>query len=324
MAQLISYGKEINSIFQLLGDKENDITLSMSWALNKCPEFLAKVVNAVSGVTIDPHEIIIKNQSYDAVTGITDIEITDEKNIHIIFEAKRGWILPESEQLTKYSLREDFVNSNATKKIITTLSECSKEYADAYLPFKEVNGVPVTHLPWKVVYDLAIQAHTDSHIHAEKRLLDEFCEYLRGIMTMQKKDSNWVYVVSLGSTNPDGCNLTWIEIVKKYNKYFCPVGKYGFPKEPPNYIAFRYAGQLQAIHHIEGYTVTKNVHGTIPEMPDEIWETEHFIFELGPAIIPSKTVKTGNIYRNGRVWAMLDTLLTCNTISEARDLSNLR
>ena len=55
-------------------------------------------------------------------------------------------------------------------------------------------------------------------------------------------------------------------------------------------------------------------------MPDEIWDTEHFIFELGSAIVPSKIVKTGNIYRNGRVWAMLDTLLTCDTISEARDI----
>ena len=40
MAELISYGHEVNSIFQLLGDKENDITLSMSWALKKCPVFL--------------------------------------------------------------------------------------------------------------------------------------------------------------------------------------------------------------------------------------------------------------------------------------------
>jgi len=324
MSQLISYGKEISSIFQLLGDKENDITLSMSWALNKCPMFLSKVVGSVTGVAIEPQEITIKNQSYDATTGITDIEITDGHNVHIIFEAKRGWILPEAEQLTKYSLRDDFVKSKATKKVIITLSECSREFADAYLPFKIVNGTPVLHLPWKEVYALAMDSHMASNNHAEKRLLDEFCEYLRGIMTMQNKDSNWVYVVSLGSGTPDRCSLTWIEIVKKHNKYFCPVGKYGFPKEPPNYIAFRYAGQLQAIHHIEDYTVTKNVHMEIPEMPDEIWETEHFIFELGPTIVPSKTVKTGNIYRNGRVWAMLDTLLTCDTISEARDLSNTR
>lgn len=324
MAQLVSYGKDISSIFQLLGDKENDITLSMSWALNKCPVFLSKVVYAVVGVNIDPNEVVIKNQSYDAVTGITDIEVTDGSNVHIIFEAKRGWILPGAEQLTKYSLRDDFVKSPASHKIIVTLSECSPEYAKAYLPFEKVNGIPISHLPWKGVYELAVQAHADSHNHAEKRLLDELCEYLRGIMTMQNKDSNWVYVVSLGSNTPDSCNLTWIEIVQKYSKYFCPVGKFGFPKEPPNYIAFRYYGQLQSIHHIEGYSVTKNVHEEIPEMPDEVWETEHFVFKLGPAIVPGKTVKTGNIYRNGRVWAMLDTLLTADTISEARDISSKR
>ena len=44
MAILESYGREVHSIFQLLGEKENDITLSMSWALTKCPEFLKAVV----------------------------------------------------------------------------------------------------------------------------------------------------------------------------------------------------------------------------------------------------------------------------------------
>ena len=323
MAELISYGKEISSIFQLLGDKENDITLSMSWALSKCSEFLRSIVFELTSMQIDTEMILIKNQTYDAETGITDIEVTDGKNIHLIFEAKRGWILPGAEQLTKYSLRKDFVSSSATTKLIITLSECSMDYAEAYLPFHEVNGIPVKHLPWKTVYELALHARTGS-TNAEKRLLDEFCEYMRGIMTMQNKDSNWVYVVSLGSNTPDGCELTWIELVEKYKKYFCPVGKFGFPKEPPNYIAFRYAGRLQAIHHIEGYSVTKNVHAEIPAMPNEEWDIEHFIFNLGPAIIPNKIVKTGNIYRNGRVWAMLDTLLTCDSISEARDISKDR
>ena len=47
MATLESYGREIHSIFQLLGDKENDITLSMSWALAQCPEFLKAVVQHI-------------------------------------------------------------------------------------------------------------------------------------------------------------------------------------------------------------------------------------------------------------------------------------
>ena len=285
--------------------------------------FLKNIIHYVSQIQVEADEVKILNQSYDSETGITDIEVTDGKNIHIIFEAKRGWILPGAEQLTKYSIRQDFVDSPTKIKQIVTLSECTLDYADLYLPFKNVNGIPVSHVPWKQVYEIALNSRAESN-HEAKHLLGEFCEYMRGIMTMQKKDSNWVYVVSLGSGTPEKCPLTWIEIVKKYNKYFCPVGKYGFPKESPNYIAFRYGGQLQAIHHIEGYTVTKNPHREIPEMPDEEWENEHFIFQLGTAIIPSKVVKTGKIFRNGRVWAMLDTLLTCDTISEARDISYAR
>ncbi|MBP3327264.1 MAG: hypothetical protein J6L77_12715 [Coprococcus sp.] len=50
----------------------------------------------------------------------------------------------------------------------------------------------------------------------------------------------------------------------------------------------------------------------------------YFVYKLGPAIIPPKEVKNGKIYPNGRVWAMLDTLLTSDTISEARDISKAR
>jgi hypothetical protein len=121
MAVLESYGKEIHSVFQLLGEKENDITLSMSWALCKCQEFLKNVVAKVSGVSINPEEVTVLNQKYDAETGITDIEVTDYDNVYIIFEAKRGWILPCADQLTRYSVREDFVKSPAQKKHIVTL-----------------------------------------------------------------------------------------------------------------------------------------------------------------------------------------------------------
>ena len=59
-------------------------------------------------------------------------------------------------------------------------------------------------------------------------------------------------------------------------------------------------------------------------MPDFEEDGDYFVYRLGPAIVPAKEVKTGNIYRSGRVWAMLDTLLTCDTISEARNVSNQR
>lgn len=40
MSTLKAYGDVVVSIFQLIGDKENDITKSIAWALNKFPVFI--------------------------------------------------------------------------------------------------------------------------------------------------------------------------------------------------------------------------------------------------------------------------------------------
>lgn len=323
MSTLKVYGNEVVSIFQLIGDKENDITKSIAWVLDKCPVFMKNVVHEIFSIDIDPDTVNILYQNYDAKTGITDIEMTDGQTFHLIIEAKRGWILPSSEQLTKYSLRSSFRKAAVPNKAIVSMSECSKEYAINNLPFDEVNDIPVKHLSWKRIYELAVASRVDSN-NEQKHLLEELKKYLGGIMTMQSKDSNWVYVVVLGSGKPAGCDLTWIEIVKKHNKYFHPLGCNGWPKEPPNYVAFRYGGKLQAIHHVDDYVVTKNLHDEIVEMPNVKKDNNYFVYKLGPAIIPMKEVKNGKIYPNGRVWAMLDTLLTSDTISEARDISKAR
>jgi hypothetical protein len=65
------------------------------------------------------------------------------------------------------------------------------------------------------------------------------------------------------------------------------------------------------------------MHGRIPEIPDEEWEP-HFLYTLGPGFGPDNEVRTGKIYPSGRVWCMLDTLFTSETISEARDASRAR
>jgi len=159
----------------------------------------------------------------------------------------------------------------------------------------------------------------------EKRIIDELLVYLRGLMSMQNLDSNWVYVVALAQGKPEGWGISWIDIVANRRRYFHPVGggRGGWPKEPPNYIAFRYNGRLQSIHHIEKYEVFTNPYEKFPEIPEKRW-APHFLYKLGPAFNPSKEVKTGKIYPNGRVWCMLDTLFTEDSISDARDLSKKR
>ena len=322
MSNLVAYGAEVNSIFQLFGNHENDITKSIAWSLTRCPEFLKSVIYEVFSIDIDHETARIKYQEFEKNKGITDLEITDDSSFYIIIEAKRGWRLPGENQLRLYSNRRNILESSATHKAIISMSECSEEYAKAYLPFKKVNDIPVLHLSWRKLFDLANSAKAISSI-SQKNVLKEFIVYLGGIMTMQAKESNWVYVVSLSTSKPENCDLTWIEIVEQKQKYFHPLGKDGWPKEPPNYIAFRYGGKLQTIHHIESYTVTKNLYTSVSEMPD-VERPEHIVYNLGEPIRPSKTVKTGKIFRSGRRWAMLDTLLTADTISEAAEISKQR
>lgn len=322
MSELIAYGNEVDNVFQLIGFLENDITKSIAWALAKCPFFLKVVINSMLGIDVDPEKVRITYQQYEQETGITDLEVTDDDLFFVIVEAKRGWILPGAEQLTKYSKRHDISASKAKTKAIITMSECSENYAELNLPFKEVGVIPVKHLSWRRIYEVAKDSKKFSN-NAEKNLLDELIQYLGGIMTTQKKDSNWVYVVSLGKGYIEDSKLTWIDVVNKKHKYFHPAGGNGWPKDPVNYVAFRYDGRLQSIHHVEGYTVTNDLSSVISDMPKVGWGS-HYVYDLGPAIIPPKTVKTGNIYRAGRRWAMFDTLLTADTISEACEISKKR
>ena len=45
-------------------------------------------VYGIFGINVDPDEVDILYQKYDAETGITDIEMTDGQTFHLIIEAK--------------------------------------------------------------------------------------------------------------------------------------------------------------------------------------------------------------------------------------------
>ncbi len=323
MGELIANGNQVTNVFQLIGTLENDISKSVAWALCQCPEFAKKVFDDLFGIDCNSDNIQITYQMSEKNKGITDLEITDNSLFYVIIEAKRGWILPDADQLLLYYDRSRFTDSPAKNKAIVTMSECSIEYANEFLPFDKIQGIPVKHISWRRLYDLANESIRMSS-NAQKRLLQELMDYFGGIMNTQQKTSNWVYVVSLSSEIVEGSSLSYIDVVEKKGKYFHPFGN-NWPKEAVNYIAFRYNGQLQSIHHVDHYVITNNLHNEIAEMPNERWETPHFVYTLGPAIKPNKTVRTGKaIPRALRVWAMLDLLLTSDTIAEARDLSKKR
>ena len=325
MPDLFLHDRKVRTIFDLLGHKENDITYSVGWAIAKCDVFLALLIGRLFPDHDIGNTVSIHLQQSAEQGGYTDIEIRTE-HIHIIIEAKRGWNLPLVAQLEKYAKR--FTKGETTSAIVV-MAECTPAYAESILP-EEVMGIPIHYMSWKQVAAVSSQS-LNSGTHADKRLLRELSSYLEGLMSMQNQRSNMVYVVVLGQDTPVWSSISWRKIVTDRNRYFHPFGVGGWPKEPPNYIGFRYGSKLRSIHHIDHYEVVADVteiSAEIPEIDGEKWRSldknTHFLYTLGPPIIPDKEIKTGSIYPNGRVWAMLDLLLTCETISEARDLTKMR
>jgi hypothetical protein len=320
MTELFLHGKQITTVFELLGKKENDITYSLGWALSRSHSFLRRFLMQTIEYHGEVSQASILLQHYQKAKGTTDIEIDLPGQFHIIVEAKRGWRLPNGKQLEKYALR--LANRTSPKRRMLVLSECSPEYAEHHLKCKEIHQIPIQIVSWKQAALMArISAMRGNH--AEKRLLKELHAYLRRATTMQDIESNRVYVVALASGTRKGWGISWIDMVNKRMKYFHRMGVNGWPKEPPNYIAFRYRGKLQTIHHIESYKVITDLHEAFREIPSKECEP-FYLYTLGAAIVPRKEVRTGKIFANGRVWCMLDTLLTCQTIAEARDLSKRR
>ncbi len=328
MVDLLLHGRQLRTVFDLLGSDENDITYSVGWALSKSSSFLDRLLaDLLPGQDLG-EPVAIRLQEYSKDGGYTDIEV-ETAHSYLIVEAKRGWALPGQEQLEKYAAR--LARDRATRKhALVVMTECSPEFAARHLP-PAVKSFPILHRSWKQVHQLA-KAGTAKGTHAEKRLLLELTGYLEGLMSTQNQTSNLVYVVSLSSGCPSWSATPWIDIVEKHNVYFHPFGGSGWPRVPLNYVGFRHHGELQSVRHVEGYRVVDltELASIVPKSsPEQLAASEedkpHFVYQLGAPIRPGEHVKTGKgIVHAGRVWAAIDLLLTCKTISEARDLTRER
>lgn len=310
--RLLRYGKPIGSIFGLLGKKEDDMTYALGYVVSCSPNFVVALADALGHeLTAERVDGVVHLQEADS-KGRTDVEIHIPGELSLICEAKRGPELPSEAQLGRYAsrlkkAREPFVR-------LVTVSNATPEFARAFLP-RKIDGIQTTHVSWRQLRDVARSART-TESHSNKRLLDEFCTYLSEILGMETRNSNMVYVVSLSRGSEWG--IGYREVVEKRRQYFYPVGgPGGWPSPPPNYVAFRYDGRLQSIHHVKSYRVFKNP-------ADELRGAENctiapcYLLDLGTPIKPDHEVKNGpSIQRSNRVWCMIDTLLTCTTITDA-------
>lgn len=159
---------------------------------------------------MDPNTAVVRCQVTEKGGGRTDVEIQASELLHLIVEAKRGWELPGPSQLNKYAKR--LSASDAKRKLIIVLTDCSHSYAKTHFPSTDIAGIKIKPVSWAELAQLASDVRGKC-ASGHRYLIGELLEYLRRIITMQQIDSNWVYVLALKEGTPDGWGISWIDIV---------------------------------------------------------------------------------------------------------------
>ena len=313
------------NVFELMGKDENSATYALGWALERSPSFARLLVEAIAGRPIDVSDLRIALQKRGDDRGFTDIELRCDKALHAIVEAKQGFELPGIEQLSRYRprLREAGFDTVALVSVSATPEPIARLKLQT-----EVGAVPVKHLSWGAVRGLAKAAKSACSGLEEKLWLRELIDHLGDYAAMNRTRDNMVFVVSLGSNAMRyDCDHTWIDVVVQDRSYFHPVGNH-WPMQPPNYVAFRYRGQLQSVHRIESFDIVNDVSTVNPTWCST--DVDHFVYKLGPAMKPARPLWAGgtndSIKRSARVWCAIDTLLSgeFEQLGHARDETQRR
>jgi hypothetical protein len=321
VAELLLHSRPVPTVFDLLGQNENDMTFALAWGMARSDWFLSAVMRTVTSSAFDPADATINLQQADDAGGLTDIEVGGPNGLHVIFEAKRGWNLPSQEQLTLYERRLVELGSGERKLAVLTqwgaASFLRKHFAAWGLSF------PVEIVGWPDLVGITRRAAADGP-REDKRLLRELGTYLAGVADMRDIDSNRVYVVALSRQRHPFLPYDFVSIVEDHDRYTYAANGKNWPKVPPNYLGFRYNGRLQSIRHVDDYTVTDDA-GTLFPVGSVGSHEPNFVLTLGPPIRPGRPVVTGpGIQQAMRVWADVDLLLTCESITAAMRRSKER
>lgn len=307
---LIHHGRSTGSVFDLLGRGEVDLTAAVGWTLAASPALMRGLLTTL-GLDGRPEAVAVSLEAADPL-GRTDIELTSP-TWKVVIEAKQGWNLPTEEQLRKYIDRFPGFDG-----LLLTMSDSSAQWARDRLP-SELDGISVRHEPWDTVRTLLRQARTTARPR-ERLWLDELETYMGTMTSRRPADDQWVFCVVVADSLFGGVNFR--DYVTQQRRYFHAYGgNNGWPKRPPNLLAFRWGGRIRQVNRVEHFDIVADLRDTWPAMTPEEADVAHVIYQLGPDI-PIPDISTTGTYANARVWCLLDQLLIQPTLKTAKDASD--
>jgi hypothetical protein len=262
-ASLTLHDRDVSSVFDLLGRDENDLTAAFAFTLARSPGLLRRIVQRVAPAA-SYEEAVLRLEARNS-DGRTDLEISAGNHL-IVVVAKRGWLVPGETQLVKYAGR---VTAHGNG-VLVSLSAASHDWARCTLP-ETIQGIPVAHLPWEEVR-LDLTAARIIARGQERAWLEEFADYLRKAIKMRDPAASWTYCVVVSNDRPgDGGPHTYREFVTAEASYFHPYGwGKGWPKTPPNFVAFRWNSQVQQVRRVTRAEVIPDLQSRWPDIPKTV------------------------------------------------------
>lgn len=306
MGPLTRYGREATSVFDLLGRNEVDLTAALGWCLVKAPSLLQLLLKHLD-IPASTDDVDIALEVADAL-GRTDIELSAPQ-AKIVIEAKQGWLVPGEQQLGLYAGRFTGIE----RGLLVSMSDSSQQWARTQLP-TSVGTIPVRHLPWDDVRT-RLRTAINSRNGRERLWLQELESYLGTVTSTRPLDDQWVFCVVVSDTRFG--DLTFKEYVTQERVYFHPYGGHNrWPRRPPNFMAFRWGGFVRQVNRVRSFEVLPSLTQRWPAISPEEAEGAHIVYDLGTDI-PIPNVRTTGTYASGRVWCLLDQLLTQPTLRDA-------
>jgi hypothetical protein len=309
------HGNDVTSVFDLLGRDENDLTAALAFTMANSSGLLDLVLRRLEMSAAGGGTLLRLEERDDF--GRTDLEIDIGTHL-VIIEAKRGWLLPEDVQFDKYAHRVKERGGGC----LVSLSAASSEWAHQLLP-TEVSGVPLVHYSWDLVrQDLSVAR--EQARGGERAWLNEFNEYLREAVKVRDPADSWTYCVAVNTYGVGGGDRSSRDFLAVEQCYFHPHGwGQGWPKAPPNFLAFRWNNQVQQLHRVASSEVIPSLQSRWPDIPVAYGSDKpHVLYHLGPPL-PGTPFPSGGNYRAARVWFVLDQLLVSGSLREAIRLSKL-
>lgn len=308
MTAVSRYGREMSTVFDLLGTHEPALTAALGWTLARSPNLLAQLLARVCDASpLEPTTVLLESADAD---GRTDVEI-QTGSAHIIIEAKQGWIVPSEVQLGRYASRF----SHDRLPVLVTVSDSTSAWAGQVLP-ASVDGVPVKHLAWDDVRAL-VRAAMGSTSGTERLWLRQLEEYMGDATAQRPASDSLAYCVVVSDEIFGG--YPFRDYVQRQRVYFHPFATGGWPSVPPNFLAFRWGNAVRQLNRVTNVEVVGALGERFASVTPDESDEPHVVYRLGPDIpLPPDGVPSGRNLRNTRLWVLVDQLLTQPTVIEAQ------